>query len=99
MADPESFNNISYSGKSIAKNTTYNLLGYGIPLIVAILLIPPLIQGLGDEKFGILNLTCCVVITCANRCRNKFGMTRVILNLLPQAGTVKPFQDLIPPIC
>jgi len=52
---------ISYSGKSIAKNTIYNLTGYGIPLLVAVVLIPPLIKGLGDERFGILNLAWIVI--------------------------------------
>lgn len=49
------------SSRNVAKNTFFNLLGYGIPLIVAVALIPPLIKGLGEEKFGILNL-CWVVI-------------------------------------
>ncbi|MBT8383595.1 MAG: flippase [Ignavibacteria bacterium] len=44
----------------IIKNTSFNLLGYGIPLIIAIVIIPFLIKGLGEEKFGILNL--CLVI-------------------------------------
>lgn len=48
--------NLSYNGKSIAKNTIYNLLGYGIPLVFAIIFIPLLIKGLGTEKFGILSL-------------------------------------------
>lgn len=52
---------LSYSGISIAKNTIYNLLGYGIPLIFAIVLIPPLVTGLGTERFGILNLAWIVI--------------------------------------
>ncbi|HSP89242.1 MAG TPA: oligosaccharide flippase family protein, partial [Ignavibacteriaceae bacterium] len=55
MEEPESLK-IIYSGKSIAKNTIYNLLGYGIPLVFAVILLPFLIKGLGDERFGILNL-------------------------------------------
>lgn len=46
----------NYSGKSIAKNTIYNLMGYSIPLVFALVIIPFLIRGLGTEKFGILNL-------------------------------------------
>jgi len=53
--------NIPYSGKLIAKNTIYNLLGYGIPLIFAIVLIPFLIKGLGEERFGILSLAWVVI--------------------------------------
>jgi O-antigen/teichoic acid export membrane protein len=52
---------ISYSGSSIAKNTVYNLLGYGVPLIFALVLIPPLIKGLGTERFGILSLAWMVI--------------------------------------
>jgi O-antigen/teichoic acid export membrane protein len=49
------------TGSLIFKNSIYNLFGYGIPLIFAILLIPPLVHGLGDERFGILNLAWIVV--------------------------------------
>jgi O-antigen/teichoic acid export membrane protein len=58
----ESLNhNSGYSGRSIAKNTVYNLLGYGIPIIAALLFIPILINGLGEEKFGILNLAWMII--------------------------------------
>jgi len=50
-----------YSGSRVAKNTIYNLLGYGLPLIIAVILIPPLIKGLGEERFGILNLAWVVI--------------------------------------
>ena len=46
----------TYSGRLIAKNTGYNLIGYGAPLIVAIIFIPMLIKGLGAERFGLLNI-------------------------------------------
>jgi O-antigen/teichoic acid export membrane protein len=49
------------TGSLIFKNSIYNLFGYGIPLIFAILLIPPLVRGLGDERFGILNLAWIVI--------------------------------------
>jgi O-antigen/teichoic acid export membrane protein len=60
VARPEDVNKI-YSGSRVAKNTIYNLFGYGIPLIVAVVFIPLLIKGLGDEKFGILNLAWVVI--------------------------------------
>ena len=50
-----------YSNKLVAKNTTYNLLGYGIPLVLAIIFIPMLIKQLGYEKFGVLNLAWVVI--------------------------------------
>ncbi len=51
----------NFSGKLIAKNTVYNLLGYGVPLVFALVLIPPLISKLGTERFGVLNLIWIVV--------------------------------------
>jgi O-antigen/teichoic acid export membrane protein len=60
VKESESSNHI-YTGKSIAKNTIYNLLGYGIPLLFAVVLIPLLIKGLGTERFGILNLAWIVI--------------------------------------
>ncbi|MCK9209496.1 MAG: flippase [Ignavibacteriaceae bacterium] len=53
--------NITYSGKSIAKNTVYNLFGYGIPMVFALAIIPLLIKGLGEERFGILSLAWVVI--------------------------------------
>lgn len=49
------------SGRLVAKNTIYNLLGYGIPLLVALIIIPLLIRELGEERFGILNLVWIVI--------------------------------------
>lgn len=60
MNNSENLNRL-FSGRNVAKNTVYNLLGYGIPLLVAVVLIPSLIKGLGEEKFGILSL-CWIVI-------------------------------------
>jgi O-antigen/teichoic acid export membrane protein len=45
-----------FKGTSLAKNSIYNLIGFGIPLIAAVLLLPFLIHGLGDERFGILGI-------------------------------------------
>lgn len=40
----------------VIRNAFLNLLGQGIPLLLAILAIPPLIAGLGTERFGALTL-------------------------------------------
>lgn len=40
----------------IAKNTIYNLFGYGAPLVVACFSIPLIINRLGADRFGILSL-------------------------------------------
>ena len=44
------------SGRLLARNTVWNLLGSGAPMIVAVFCIPILIRGLGKERFGILTL-------------------------------------------
>jgi O-antigen/teichoic acid export membrane protein/glycosyltransferase involved in cell wall biosynthesis len=43
-------------GPALARNTAWNLAGYGLPLVAAALAIPLLIDGLGVERFGILTL-------------------------------------------
>jgi O-antigen/teichoic acid export membrane protein len=42
------------SGRLLARNVGWNLLGAGLPLIVALWAIPALIKGLGTERFGLL---------------------------------------------
>ena len=44
------------SGHLLARNTIWNLLGNGTPMIVAVACIPILIRGLGKERFGVLTL-------------------------------------------
>lgn len=46
---------------AVLRNTAYNLAGLGIPAVVAVVAIPPLIHRLGDEKFGILTIVWAVV--------------------------------------
>lgn len=44
------------SGRLLARNTIWNLVGSGAPMLVAVFCIPILIRGLGTERFGILTL-------------------------------------------
>ena len=44
------------SGRLLAKNTVWNLVGGGAPMIVAVFCIPILIRGLGTSRFGVLTL-------------------------------------------
>src|SRR5216110_919616 len=44
------------SGRLLARNTIWNLLGSGAPMLVAVVCIPILIRGLGKERFGVLTL-------------------------------------------
>ena len=48
-------------GRRLARNVLWNLLGTGAPLLVAIVVIPVLIEGLGIERFGMLTIAWMVV--------------------------------------
>jgi O-antigen/teichoic acid export membrane protein len=53
----QSAHNFDFSNKKLVKNTFYNLLGYTVPMLFALIFIPPLISGLGKERFGLLSLS------------------------------------------
>lgn len=44
------------SGRLLARNTIWNLGGFAVPLALGAWCIPILIQGLGEERFGVLTL-------------------------------------------
>ncbi len=44
------------SWRLLTRNTVWNLIGYGAPLVVAVFAIPLLIRGLGTSRFGVLTL-------------------------------------------
>src|ERR1700723_226818 len=44
------------SGHRLARNTVWNLVGTGAPMVVAFFCIPLLIKGLGTDRFGVLTL-------------------------------------------
>jgi len=49
------------SGSLLARNTVWNLIGSGAPMIVAVFCIPILIRGLGTDRFGVLTLAWALV--------------------------------------
>jgi O-antigen/teichoic acid export membrane protein len=49
------------TGSRLARNSLINLVGTGLPLLVAVVAIPLLIAGLGTERFGILTLAWAVI--------------------------------------
>lgn len=48
-------------GRLLARNTLWNILGQGAPLLVAIFAIPVLIKALGTDRFGVLTLAWMVI--------------------------------------
>jgi O-antigen/teichoic acid export membrane protein len=53
---PLHFGDVRRPSLKLAKHTLLNLLGLGAPLVLAVFLIPPLVRGLGTERFGLLTL-------------------------------------------
>jgi O-antigen/teichoic acid export membrane protein len=45
----------------LVRNTIFNLIGLGLPLLIGLLAIPPIIRQLGLERFGILSIIWVVV--------------------------------------
>src|SRR5262245_52190078 len=49
------------SGRLLARNTMWNLLGQLLPMAVGVLAVPPLVRGLGVARFGVLSLAWIVI--------------------------------------
>jgi O-antigen/teichoic acid export membrane protein len=49
------------SGRLLARNTIWNLIGQLIPLLVGMVAIPPLVRGLGIDRFGLLSLVWIII--------------------------------------
>lgn len=49
------------SGRVLARNTVWNLIGSAAPMLVALFCIPVLIHHLGNERFGILTLAWTII--------------------------------------
>jgi O-antigen/teichoic acid export membrane protein len=65
MAEPKAWAGrpqlVQPSNTMVLRNSLYNLLGLGLPLIVAVVAIPALIDGLGVAQFGILAILWAIV--------------------------------------
>ncbi|MBE0572453.1 MAG: flippase [Ignavibacteriaceae bacterium] len=81
----------SYDGKLLAKNTIYNLLGYGLPLLLALIIIPPLIKNLGVERFAILNL-CWIVVGYFSFL--DFGIGKALTKIIAEKIGSKQHKDI-----
>ena len=60
-ADPDTIARRLTAGPLLARNTIWNLVGAGAPLLVALVSIPLLIQGMGTDRFGLLTLSWVVI--------------------------------------
>ena len=57
----ENANSHLTSGRLLARNTGWNLIGQILPMIAGIIAIPPIIRGMGVDRFGVLSLAWVVV--------------------------------------
>jgi O-antigen/teichoic acid export membrane protein len=58
---PERPTKLLTSGSRLARNSIFNLIGQGVPLLAAFIAIPLLIRGLGTDRFGVLTLAWMVI--------------------------------------
>ncbi len=79
---------------NIAKNTIYNLLGFFFPVIAALIFIPTLLQKLGDEKFGLLNI---IWIVVGYFSLFDFGVSRTLTKVISEKLAFQE-RDKIPEI-
>ena len=56
MGERERAEEFQISGSLIARNTLINLIGQGLPLLVAVGTIPFIVKGMGTERFGLLSI-------------------------------------------
>ena len=49
------------SGRLLARNTMWNLVGLALPVVVGLVTVPLIIRGMGVERFGVLSLAWVVV--------------------------------------
>src|SRR6266576_524293 len=83
------------SGRLLARNTVWNLLGNGAPMLVAIFCIPILIRRLGTDRFGVLTLAW-ALIGYANLF--DLGLGRALTQLVAQklgAGKEREIPSLV----
>jgi len=83
-------NNLA-SGRTLTRNTIWNLFGQGIPLLVAIFAIPLLIKGLGTARFGVLTLVWAVVGYFS---LFDLGMGRALTKLVAEKLGARKIEDI-----
>lgn len=82
------------SGRLLARNTVWNLVGQLLPMAVGVIAIPPLVRGLGIERFGLLSL---VWIIIGYFSLFDLGMGRALTKLVADRLGARE-EDSIPPL-
>src|SRR2546430_6915463 len=82
-------------GRLLARNTVWNLLGSGAPMLVAVFCIPIIIRELGKERFGVLTLAWALVGYAS---LFDFGLGRALTQLVAKklgAGEEREVPNLV----
>ena len=69
------------AGGLLARNTIWNIVGEGAPLLIAVIAIPVLVRGLGTDRFGILMI---VWLLIGYLSLFDLGVGRALTNLVAQ---------------
>ena len=75
----------------LVRGTVFNVLGHGVPLLVAVVCLPTVVGGYGTERFGVLALSWTVLGTLATF---DFGMGRASARHLGAAISGGTIQDV-----
>jgi len=81
-------------GRLLARNTVWNLVGEGAPLLVGVVAIPMLVHALGTARFGILMI---VWMLIGYLSLFDLGMGRALTNLVAQK-VAKSEEESLPPL-
>ena len=90
-ASPNNVNSLT-SGRILARNTIWNLVGQGAPLLVALFAIPLLIKGLGTARFGVLTLAWAVVGYFS---LFDLGLGRALIKLVAEKLGAEQTEDIL----
>lgn len=75
----------------IVKNTFYNLIGFFFPVIAALVFIPTLLEKLGDEKFGLLNI---IWIVVGYFSLFDFGVSRTLTKVISEKLSLQETSEI-----
>ena len=79
------------AGSLLVKGTVFSLLGQGLPLVVAVVCLPIVVNGLGAERFGVLALSWAVLASVG---AFDFGLGRASARYIAAALSRGAFEEV-----
>lgn len=81
------------AGSLLTRNVILNLVGQGVPLVVALFAIPVLVRGLGTDRFGVLTIAWMVIGYFS---LFDFGIGRALTKLVAEKLGVAQHSEIAP---